>query len=102
MARQTMLKIGKSSIVDDDEDFTEGFFNGCLYHYDTNSEQPYPLTSQSIITFLKECLLDKRHNEKWNSGFVLGWITALNENNPKYFFTSILPETSPASDSLSK
>jgi len=35
-------------------------------------------------------LTDKRATPEWNAGFVLGWITALCENNPEFFFTSIV------------
>lgn len=35
-------------------------------------------------------LFDKRATGQWNAGFVFGWIAALCENNPAFFFASIV------------
>ena len=48
-------------------------------------------------------LADKRAAPEWNAGFVFGWIAALCENNPAFFFTSIvIPESAIVTEPLSK
>jgi hypothetical protein len=51
---------------------------------------------------MTENLLDQRATPRWNAGFVFGWITALCENNPAFFFTSItIPESAITTEALS-
>jgi hypothetical protein len=46
-------------------------------------------------------LHDERATPEWNAGFVFGWITALCENNPAFFFTSInIPESASVTEAL--
>jgi hypothetical protein len=46
-------------------------------------------------------LSDKRKTRNWNAGFVFGRTTAFSENNPEYFFTSIvIPEPIPITEAL--
>lgn len=93
---QEMISVINNQVLDDDDAFSDGFYNGYLHYYDTNFQLPRPLTSQSIYAFMKENLADPRKSEHWNAGFVFGWIAALSENKANSFFTSIvLPETKP-------
>ncbi len=87
---QEIIMVVNNQILDDDDGFSDGFYNGHLLYYDTNFQLPRPLTCQSIYAFMKENLADPRESEHWNAGFVFGWIAALSENNPDSFFTSTL------------
>lgn len=106
MAKATeLLEVVNNHLVDDDAEFADGFYNGYLYYYDTNHQLSYPLSCQSVYTFLSENLNDTSKSHRWNAGFVFGWSAALSENHPDYFFTSILlpdafPTTQPVSLSL--
>ncbi|GAC1389900.1 MAG: hypothetical protein NVS4B11_10170 [Ktedonobacteraceae bacterium] len=55
-----------------------------------NHQLARPLTTKSIYIFMTENLFDKRATAQWNAGFVFGWIVALCENNPAFFFASII------------
>lgn len=93
MAKREKLEVGNNSIEAGSE-FADGFCNGSLYYYDTNHQLPRPLTDEAIHAFIMDNLSDQRATPRWNVGFVFGWITALCENNPAFFFTSIvLPES---------
>ena len=79
----------------------DGYYNGSLHYYDTNHQLPGPLTSAAIYTFMMDNLFDRRGTARWNAGFVFGWITALCENNPAFFFASIaIPESVLVTESL--
>lgn len=95
MADRETLEVGNNT-VDAEGKFADGYFNGSLYYYDTNHQLPRPLTSEAIDAFMQENLLDQRATTTWNAGFVFGWITALCENNPEFFFTSIVISDSEA------
>ena len=91
IARET-LEAGKNTIEAESE-FTDGYCNGNLYYYDTNHQLARPLTSKAISRFMLDNLHDTRTSVCWNAGFVCGWLVAMCENNPTYFFTSLpLPE----------
>jgi hypothetical protein len=46
-------------------------------------------------------LFDQRATARWNAGFVFGWITALCENNPAFFFARIvIPDLAIVTESL--
>lgn len=93
MEKRETLEIGNNSVEAADK-FADGYYNGSLYYYDTNHQLPRPLTSEAICSLMLSNLSDKRATPEWNAGFVFGWITALCENNPEFFFTSIvIPES---------
>lgn len=93
MAKREMLKVGNNTI-EAEEEFVHGYHCGDLYYYDTNCQLPRPFTSEAIQAFMIESLFDKQATLTWNAGFVFGWIVALCENDPSFFFTSILiPES---------
>lgn len=79
-----------NNVLEADGDFAPGYANGTLYYYDTNCQLPRPFTSKAIYAFMMENLADLQTSAEWNAGFVFGWITAFCENNPTFFFTSIL------------
>src|SRR5438067_6526803 len=83
------LEVG-TSIVEAEHEFADGYCNGSLYYYDTNHQLPRPLTSEALCSFMMDNLFDQRATARWNAGFVTGWIAALSENNPAFFFTSIV------------
>ena len=89
MAQREKLQAGNNT-VEAEGDFADGYFNGSLYYYDTNHQLPRPFTDRDIYTLMVQNLHDKRATPEWNAGFVFGWITALCENNPEFFFTSII------------
>jgi|SRR5579859_3889948 len=100
MAGREKLKVG-NGIIEIKGDFADGYFNGSLYYYDTNHQLPRPFTCESIYAFMQENLLDQHATPRWNAGFVFGWITALCENNPAFFFTSItIPESATVTEAL--
>ena len=72
------------------DDFADGYSNGYLYYYDKNHQLPHPLTTESIYTFMRENLFDQRAIPQWNAGFVFGWIVACWENEPAFYFASIV------------
>ena len=84
MTEREKLGVGNNT-VEADGDFADGYFNGSLYHYDTNHQLPRPFTGEAIYTFMTENLFDQRATAEWNAGFVFGWITAYCENNPAFF-----------------
>jgi hypothetical protein len=93
MEKREKLEVGNNS-VEAGSDFADGYYNGNLYYYDTNHQLPRPLSSEAISTLMLSNLTDQRATSEWNAGFVFGWITALCENNPAFFFTSIvIPES---------
>ncbi len=89
MAQQELLEVVNNQMVDDDEEFSDGFGNGYLHYYATNYQLPRPLTCQSVYRFMRENLADPRKSERWNAGFIFGWGIALCENCADYFFTSL-------------
>ena len=93
MGNREMLEVG-NSIVEAEHEFADGYCNGSLYYYDTNHQLPRPLTSEALCSFMMDNLFDQRATARWNAGFVVGWVTALSENNPAFFFASIvIPES---------
>ena len=91
-----------NNILEADSDFADGYANGTLYYYDTNHQLPRPFTSQAVYTFMMENLFNPLASAEWNAGFVFGWITVFCENNPEFFFTSILlPESVTVTEPLS-
>lgn len=95
MAEREQLQAGNNT-VEADGDFADGYSNGTLYYYDTNNRLPTPLTGEVVYTLMMTNLSNQRATARWNAGFVFGWIAALCENNPAFFFTSILiPEALP-------
>ena len=100
MADREKLEMGNNT-VEADGKFADGYYNGSLYYYDRNHRLPRPLTSEAVYAFMTENLFDQRATAKWNAGFVFGWIAALCENNPAFFFTSIvIPESAVVTESL--
>ena len=83
-----MLKYRKTFGILNSDAF--GYCNGGLYYYDPNHRLPRPLASEAICTFMMDNLFDLRSTARWNGGFVFGWITALCENNPAFFFARIV------------
>jgi hypothetical protein len=99
MARQERLKVGNNTVEAGIVDgFAAGYSNGYLYYYDRNHQLPRPLTTESVYRFMEVNLSNKRATAEWNAGFVFGWFTALCENDPAFFFTSL---AMPGSASLS-
>lgn len=95
MACREQLEMGNSTL-DVDSTFADGYINGNLYYYDTTHQLPRPLTRETLHAWIIENLSDQRATVRWNVGFVCGWLAALCENDPDYFFTSILlAETEP-------
>ncbi len=100
MTNREKLEVGNNSIEAESE-FADGYCNGNLSYYDTNYQLPRPLTSEAVYTFMMNNLFDQRAIPRWNAGFVFGWITALCENNPAFFFTSIvIPEPAMVTEPL--
>ncbi len=102
MEKREKLEVGNNS-VEAESEFADGYYNGSLYYYDTNHQLPRPLTSEAIRTLMMSNLFDQQATVRWNTGFVFGWITALCENNPAFFFTSIvIPGSAIEAEPLSK
>lgn len=95
MAEREQLEVGNNVVEAEAQDeFADGYINGSLYYYDKNHQLARPLTTKSVYTFIAENLSEQRMTLQWNAGFVFGWITALSENNPAFFFASIvIPES---------
>lgn len=89
MTERERLEVGNNTVEANGE-FADGYCNGSLYYYDTNHQLPRPLTSEAIYALMENNLFDQRATSRWNVGFVFGWITALCENNPAFFFASIV------------
>lgn len=102
MAKPELLEVGNNIIESCTEDeFVSGYSNGNLYYYDTNYQLPRPLTSEAVYTFMTTNLFDQHETPRWNAGFVFGWITALCENNPEFFYASIIiPQSVAMTESL--
>lgn len=99
MEKRETLEVGNNS-VEAAGKFADGYYNGNLYYYDTNHQLPRPLTSEAICSLMLSNLTDQRATPEWNAGFVFGWIAALCENNPEFFFTSIvIPESAVETES---
>jgi hypothetical protein len=95
MGTREQLEVGNNLVEAETQDeFADGYTNGSLYYYDTNRQLVRPLTTKSIYQFMTENLFDKQATAQWNAGFVFGWIAALCENNPAFFFASVrIPES---------
>ncbi len=94
------IEVGNNTVEADGE-FGDGYSNGNLYYYDTNHQLPRPFTSEAVYAFMMANLSDQRATARWNAGFVFGWITALCENNPAFFFTSItIPQSVSVTEAL--
>jgi hypothetical protein len=93
MTKQKTLQLGKSTIVltDHHGDFSDGHSNGYLYYYDERHRLSFPLTSDTLVTFIATNMTDPRQSQSWNGGFVAGWMEALFENHPETF-RSLVPE----------
>jgi hypothetical protein len=86
------LKVGNNAI-EAEADFADGYSNGNLYYYDRNHQLRRPLTCEAISAFMAANLSNQRASGSWNAGFVLGWTVALCENDPAYFYSSlVIPE----------
>jgi hypothetical protein len=100
MAERERLEVGNNT-VEADSEFADGYCNGSLYYYDTNHQLPRPLTGEAVYAFMMDNLSNRRATTRWNAGFVFGWITALCENNPAFFFASIvIPEAAIVTEAL--
>lgn len=88
MTTRETLTVGNNT-VDAEDEFASGFCNGSLYYYDTNHQLPRPLKSEAVSRLIFDNLHDTRASVHWNAGFVCGWLVAMCENNPEYFFTSL-------------
>jgi hypothetical protein len=102
MAKQERLEVGNNTIeAQTADEFAAGYSNGYLTYYDTNHQLPRPLTTESVYLFMAANLSDRQATAQWNAGFVFGWSTALCENNPAFFFTSlVIPRSASGSESL--
>ena len=101
MEKRETLEVGNNH-VEAAGTFADGYCNGNLYYYDTNHQLPRPLTCEAICSLMLSNLTDNRATPEWNAGFVFGWIAALCENNPAFFFTSIvIPESVAVTEPLS-
>ena len=89
MAKQEKQEAGNNSIETESE-LVDGYYNSNLYCYDPHRQLPRPLTSEAIRTFVMCNLFNQRATPQWSTGFVFGWIAALCEHNPVFFFTSIV------------
>ncbi len=54
MAKQEVLEVANNTVVNDDDEFADGFGNGYLYYYDRAHQLACPLTCQSVYAFLCE------------------------------------------------
>lgn len=100
MAQREKLQVVNNTIEIEGE-FAGGYTNGYLYYYDTNHQLPRPFTGEGVYAFMMENVFDQRATAEWNAGFVFGWITALCENNPAFFFASItISESITATEAL--
>lgn len=91
MAEREQLEVGNNVVeAEAHDEFADGYINGSLYYYDMNHQLARPLTTKSVYTFIAENLSKQRMTFQWNAGFVFGWIAALCENDPAFFFTSIV------------
>ena len=83
------LQIGTSTIVltDYNDDFHDGYSNGYLYYYDERHRPLFPLTSDTVTTFIETNMTDPRKSQSWNAGFITGWMEALYENDPHTFYS---------------
>src|SRR5438067_13060896 len=101
MAKQEMLEVVNNVIEDNGGEFADGYINGYLCYYDTNHRLSSPISCQAVYHFMMDNLHDERKTRRWNAGFVFGWTDAFSENNPEYFFTSIvIPESISITESL--
>lgn len=94
MAARETLEVGNNT-VEADAEFTDGYYSGSLSYYGTDHQLPRPLTSEAIHAYILDNLHDQRATPRWNAGFVFGWMAALCENHPDYFFTSLVMPYSP-------
>src|SRR6266704_1510809 len=94
MAEQQTLEIGNSLILltDTPDDFADGYTNGSLLYSDERYRPPFPLTSEIITTFMVTNITDPRKSERWNAGFIAGWMEALSENHPETFTSKFSQE----------
>src|SRR5215472_5985130 len=78
MPKQKVFKLGYSSILVDDDEFEEGYFEG----YVNYPEDAQPLTVDAIRKILVEALADTQASTDWNTGYAAGASRGIYEGHP--------------------
>ncbi len=75
--QQQQVTLGNTLLMIDDEDFLRGYNNG----YETSHayHQKEDAVDTSILLFLLKNGWDAGHTDQWNTGYILGWLSAFYE-----------------------
>ena len=83
------LDIGNACVLTDDSEFIEGWVTGWLNFYDTRYRPPFPLTSETLCSYLLDYLGAVEKPVNWRLAACTGFIEALAEGSSETF-TSVL------------
>lgn len=83
-------RIGNAIILVADDDFCNAYTAGYLtYRLDYQGKT---MSDNDIYEFIVQHLRDVRNTDRWNAGFVLGWVAGMHEKNGrKGRDTQVLP-----------
>jgi hypothetical protein len=73
MAHSPVFKLGHSTILVPNDEFSDGYTNGLLGHPD----QATSLTVEALRTLIVESLTDTEHTPDWNIGYTAGAIRGM-------------------------
>jgi hypothetical protein len=74
-ASMALARIGNAAISVSDEQFGNGYTVGYLRYLLDDAGRP--LTERDMYEFLMRHLLNARETDRWNTGLVTGWISAM-------------------------
>lgn len=75
MAQSHAVKLGHSTILVCDDEFSNGYSSGLL----TYSEQELPFTSEALRTMIVDAMTDRTQTENWYIGYIAGAIRGMHE-----------------------
>jgi hypothetical protein len=78
MAEQHPFKYGRSTIVVEEDDFTDGYMNG--YAVSPGEEDVWSV--EALHRLIMECVSDTKESPAWNIGCLLGAIKAIYDGTP--------------------
>ncbi len=73
MAQSQLFKFGNATILVENDDFTDGYYNGLTGGFDLEQS----VSAEAIRALIVESLADLQETPVWNTGYILGAIADL-------------------------
>jgi hypothetical protein len=77
-----LLQLGNTSIQVTDDEFAHGWQVGYL-HFKTDFQDKVQITDELLCTIVAHAFIDVHHTSRCNAGYLVGFISALQEKTPK-------------------